>query len=446
MSGYINDEIVVNEMIDRFQNNLPITWDGTKYNETNAWNVLIAAATTGKSISVICRESKDGPSDNTLREQLDVQKWSDKQIEEACNEIFAKSCVGCKWRGSYEVAIDLHEEPFYGKPPEDDSDIIRRGEAKAGTTWFHVFATAYVIRKNRRFTLAATRVRAGDRMLEVANRLKERVEKLGIKVSAYLMDRQFWCAALLWAWKEVPYIIPMRRTGKKESGGGTRPLFEEQESQFTSYSMSHDEYGNFETEVAIVVLPETKEARKKRLLKAKEANDEALKNLAEKTILCEKNPTSGTKCSLTWAKKAQKKTQEKLELEELAEPTVTLCYAINKVKGWSIGRIYHCYRSRFGIESSYRQGRQARFHTSSRKPWFRFLRFGIAHAIRNLWIEIRWFLAEPKQGRGGRKISKKRFTFPSFTLWLAIALCKLMRFEPDILPLAGLPNPLWKKT
>jgi hypothetical protein len=48
------------------------------------------------------------------------------------------------------------------------------------------------------------------------------------------------------------------------------------------------------------------------------------------------------------------------------------------------------YRSRFGIESSYRQMNQARLRTCSRSPELRLLAVAIAFVLRNLWALCRW--------------------------------------------------------
>jgi hypothetical protein len=186
--AYINDEVVVKEAQRRLQAHLPITWEGNQYNPMHAWTVLIGASGMGASIAAVCREGRDAPSDNIVRETLTEQGWDDRIIETACNDLLAHSARQCPWKGCFPVAIDLHEEPFYGQPPADDPEVIRRGEAKAGTTYFHTFATAYVIRQHRRLTLAATRVRAHQSMLEVADRLRQRVEALGIEVQVYLLD------------------------------------------------------------------------------------------------------------------------------------------------------------------------------------------------------------------------------------------------------------------
>ena len=441
--SYINDEVVVKEAQRRLQAHLPINWEGNQYNPTHAWTVLIGGIGMGASIAAVCREGRDAPSGNIVRETLNEQGWDDSLIETACNDLLAQSARQCRWKGYFPVAIDLHEAPFYGKLPEDDPDVIRRGEAKAGTTYFHTFATAYVIRQHRRLTLAVTRVRAHQSMLEVADRLRQRVEELGIKVQVYLLDRQFWTYELQVAWNAIPYIMPIRRTGKKGTQGGTRPLFDLQEGQFTTYTMTPDNQEPLDIEVAVVVLPETKEKRQKRLAKAEAALAQALKRVEEKANLLAEADTVRNKRALTCAKKALGKAQVQLEEERLAKPLTTLCYAINQVANWSLKRIYSTYRVRFGIESSYRQSRQARLFTTSRKAWFRFLIFGLSMILRNLWIEVRWLLGEPKRGRGGRKIAKALFPFPMFLRWLVSAAWKALRFRTWLYPQTELPNSLW---
>jgi hypothetical protein len=341
------------------------------------------------------------------------------------------------------VVIDLHEEPFYGEVPKDDPDVIRRGQAKAGTTSFHTFATAYVSRRHRRFTLALTRVRAHESMLDIADRLRQRVEALGIDVQVYLLDRQFWTYELLAAWQGIPYIMPIRRTGKSGTDGGTRPLFDLKTSQFVTYTMSTKHQDPLDINVAVVVLPETQQERQARLAKAKIACENAQQRVEDKAKALDDNTTAQTKRALSCAKNALAKAQARLEEERMAQVVTTLGYAINRVPNWSLKRIYSTYRGRFGIESSYRQSRQARIFTTSRKPWFRLLVFGLSMMLRNLWLEVRWLLGDPQRGRGGRKIAKGLLPFPMFVRWLVWAAWKALRFKTWLYPQTALPNPLW---
>jgi hypothetical protein len=302
--AYLNDEVVVKEAQRRLQEYLPINWEGTQYNPTHAWTVLIGGVGMGASIAAVCREGHEAPSDNIVRETLNDQGWDDRLMATACNDLLAQSARQCTWKGCFPVAIDLHEEPFYGKLPEDDPEVIRRGEAKAGTTYFHTFATAYVMRRNRRFTLAVTRVRAHESMLEVADRLRQRVEELGIDVQVYVLDRQFWTYELQVAWQAIPSIMPIRRTGKQGTQGGTRPLFDLKESQCVTYTMTPDNRDPLDIEVAVVVVPETKEERHKRLAKAEAHYDKALKRVEEKANVLAEAATARNKRALTCAKKA----------------------------------------------------------------------------------------------------------------------------------------------
>ena len=64
-------------------------------------------------------------------------------------------------RGGLEVAIDTHDEPFYGKTPELRAYTCKT-RAKAGTTHFFRIASAYVIWQNVRLTLALTYVLPED--------------------------------------------------------------------------------------------------------------------------------------------------------------------------------------------------------------------------------------------------------------------------------------------
>ena len=60
--------------------------------------------------------------------------------------------------------------------------------------------------------------------------------------------------------------------------------------------------------------------------------------------------------------------------------------------GWRVGgaptAVRQRYRKRFGIESSYRQMRQARIYTCTRDPRLRLTFVAVALVLRNLWVWI----------------------------------------------------------
>jgi IS4 transposase len=48
------------------------------------------------------------------------------------------------------------------------------------------------------------------------------------------------------------------------------------------------------------------------------------------------------------------------------------------------------YRTRFGIETSYRQREQTRIRTSTRAPLLRLLYVGVALILGNVWAWLHW--------------------------------------------------------
>ncbi|MFM7448019.1 MAG: hypothetical protein ACKO24_05430 [Leptolyngbyaceae cyanobacterium] len=150
------------------------------------------------------------------------------------------------------MAVDLVAVPYYGQPASDPNEV-RRGKAQQGTTYFHVFATAYVIRKNRRVTLALHYVRKNESLVSVLETLKHYLDQRGIKVKLWLADRAFCSvAALKWFDQQPEAIVPMVARGNQDPPSGSRVLFEMQLSQWTDYTMRSDEEGEIQLRVAVV--------------------------------------------------------------------------------------------------------------------------------------------------------------------------------------------------
>ncbi len=78
-----------------------------------------------------------------------------RQQEAELNAALAAAIPAGMPLGGLEVAIDTHDEPFYGKTPELLTYTCS-GQAKAGTTHFFRIASAYVIWREVRLTLALT--------------------------------------------------------------------------------------------------------------------------------------------------------------------------------------------------------------------------------------------------------------------------------------------------
>ena len=94
-----------------------------------------------------------------------------------------------------------------------------------------------------------------------------------------------------------------------------------------------------------------------------------------------------------------------------------LVYAYWGMKPTSYQWVHETYRTRFGIESSYRQMHQARIRTCTRDPLLRLLFVGVALILRNVWVWLHWeVLSHPR--RGGRRLDLAQLPFRAMLSWL----------------------------
>src|SRR5437868_2869130 len=81
--------------------------------------------------------------------------------------------------------------------PRHHAGEVYRGPAKSGTSHFHAYATAYVIRKGQRFTVALAYVRKGQPLRDVVRDLLRQAAKAGVRPRYLLLDRGFWGVGVL---------------------------------------------------------------------------------------------------------------------------------------------------------------------------------------------------------------------------------------------------------
>ncbi len=69
---------------------------------------------------------------------------------------------------------------------------VYRSLAKDGTSHFHAYATAYLVLKGQRFTVALQAVAEGEPLKEVVQRLLKQARSVGVKPRLLLLDRGFY--------------------------------------------------------------------------------------------------------------------------------------------------------------------------------------------------------------------------------------------------------------
>ena len=248
------------------------------------------------------------------------------------------------------VAIALTLIPYHGQPAHDAKEIFR-GEPKSGTTHFHAYATAVVLHKGYRYTLALTHVEYGESMKEVVQRLLAIVRRRGVKIRFLLLDKGFFSVEVIQYLHHARhgFIIPAFVRGRKPKDPKTPPR-------------------------GLRALLKKKNGYYRETLTSGQTKD--------------KKKTSTT---VTICVSSKNYTHEKTGTRRRKK----LLYAVWKIRR-TPKEIRETYRKRFGIETSYRQMNEARIKTCTRDPRLRLLFVGIALVLRNVWVWIHFRFAKRK--------------------------------------------------
>jgi putative transposase len=338
--------------------------EGYQITTSMVLNVLIKAAIDKSSIEAVCEDLVEVVDGNTLREALNrVLTVEDmRQHEAEFNEALA-ACIPVEMpRRGLEMAVDYHDEPYYGKS-EAIRAYVSRGEAKEGTTYFWRIATLYVMWRGVRLTLAVSYVLPGDSPLGVLHRLLKRRATLGFRPKVLYLDKGFCQGDVIQYLQrtKLPAVIACPIRGKKS---GTRALCHGQRAYRTQYTF----WDGTTADLAVV-------------------------------------PT------LTYDKKLKKHCR------------TWLVYVLIHLD-WSAKQAQQRYHRRFGIESSYRQLGELRVHSNSRNVALRFFFLALSLVLLNLWTYLRC-LSTRVIAKGPFRLVVGAFRLSRFRAWLRRAIEQL---------------------
>lgn len=329
----LTSEEVLDFTLDTLLRGMELHINGRKCTAENVYEIILKAAAGQTSVNDVCDDLEGAPNGNTVLGQLHQalpqdlsQLW---RLEAQLNRVLLLNVPGRMLKVRCDTAIDLVLVPYHGEPAKDPEEI-KRSAARAGTTHFHCYATAYMIYRDQRITMALTFVRKSDTMHKIVRRLFKRLDVLGIRMRKVYLDKGFYSIGVIRFLKErdLPFIIPAR-TYKK---GGVSKWFVGHASYSTSYTMRNQKLGTETVDLAI--------ARK-------------------------------------YSKGRYRRKRSKW-----------FAYVTYRVRTHPL-RIFQFYRRRFGIESSYRQMNRVRVRTSSTDPALRLLYVGVAFLILNLWVVLK---------------------------------------------------------
>jgi len=332
------------------------------YDAQDIWDVLIAASVERVTVEMASCLLDDAPCGNTVRsivKEMLAAAGQLAKLEASLNALLVKQLPQKLLRSRLPGAIDITEIPYHGQH-EEDEEMVRRGRAKSGTTHFHCFATLYVVKKNKRYTLAITLMRRSDKALAVLQRLLARGQTLSLRLKRLYLDRGFDNNGVIAYLKQQPFptIIPLVIRGKT---GGTRALLVGRKCYHTSYTRKSVTYDQETFPVHVVCIYSKGRYRRRGLYR-----------FAYVVI-----------------------GQVKMQPRQVADE----------------------YRRRFGIETSYRMMNTVRARTTSKSVQLRLFFVTLAFLLLNLWSYVKWsHLYVPR--RGPRQILHRLLPLARWRLWL----------------------------
>jgi hypothetical protein len=375
------DYIITKDEVHGYANHwldsaLRLEYEGTKCTASTLLQVLLIAAARTMSIFAVCRDLADAPSDQTIRNGLAAALPEMPELERRLNRSLASNLPKALFRKSRTIAIDLTLIPYHGQPLHDKKEIYRSAP-KSGTTHFHAYATAAVVHKGHRYTLALTRVEYGEKMKAVVQRLLEIIRRRGVKVRLLLLDKGFFSVEVISYLKRtrLGFIIPAMARGRKPKGRkkatGLRALAKKNNGYYPHTLTGKVGDKSRSARVTICV--------------------------ASKSYTHKKTGKRGTK---------------------------KLMYVAWKVR-LTPRAIREMYRTRFGIETSYRQMNEALIKTCTRDPRLRLLFVGIALVLRNVWVWLHFKLAKGKWNQEPQ-LFLSLLRFREMLLWIGQVVGRLL--------------------
>jgi putative transposase len=331
-------------------------------------HVLFYSASRLISICAACQRLVNAPSDSTVFNALLATLPGYVELQRRVNRALAGQIPKALRRRRQRLAIDLTLIPYHGEPFADPKEIYR-SLAKSGTSHFHAYASAYVIFRGQRYTVALTPVEKGEAMSDVVKRLLRQAAKASVRPRLLLLDRGFYSVEVIRYLQcaRVPFLMPAIARGRKPKQGqqptGIRAFQTRKKGGWGQHTLTRSKGTPRSVTVSICVYCGNYQGKWKRHGR------------------------------FAWV------------------------YAYWGFQPTSPRWLADTYRTRFGIETSYRQMNQARIRTCTRNPLLRFLFVAIALILRNVWVWYHWeILASPR--RGGRCLRLERLRLETMLVWL----------------------------
>ena len=205
---------IYKRLLSILDRNLPIEIrPNAVYTKQDVFEPVIRAQAENTFIESACRRSRRISSDDVF---YHLSKLSLRDVAGCLNEnvedVFTRVRKENRIAGKVDIAIDVHEIPYYGK---DINIFVLGGKHKSGTNKFYKVITICIVSKGRRYTLAVIPISFFDITVKLLEQLVQIARKY-VDIRYVFLDRGFLSVdsiSMLYH-LAMQFIIPIRRDAK----------------------------------------------------------------------------------------------------------------------------------------------------------------------------------------------------------------------------------------
>lgn len=342
-------------------------------------DALLLAASTLCSLSRVVTRFAFGFGRETARKAVDANLPDLPTLTQGLLDALHFFGSRALRRRAWVVAIDEHRDPFYG---DRSTAAVTGGQKKHGSKYAFGYATCVIVHLRHRFTIGLIALTGGEKPHQVVEALLEQVRRRGLKVRGVVLDSAYDSGdtLLLLQQRGLCYTVPLRKKGGGKGGNNKRNALWDLEAGAVARAEWKTDRGNRPVSTQVVVVQRPGEEGKK------------------------------VYAFGGWGEAEARGQQRRAAL----------------ARRW--------YRKRFGIETSYRQMRQAKAKTTKKDVRYRLLLIGIALILRQAWVWLTAQVARQMRLRPGAWVAL--LPLARMAQWLADSLRSIYKEEKEI-PLAS---------
>ncbi len=211
----LNSKYCIDSVLQPLTSHVTLKINGSLTSE-DVMRTVVSLAVDRNSVHSVSKQYTAVACETSLRYHLKKLNM-DELIRSNENILLQNPLKNLKTGKGYEFAVDLINDPYYGKTDSSNEKYVIRGQAKKSTNSFYSYMSLYITNKNERFTVSVLPVEKDKTMVEYLSYFIDLINKMNFKIKILCLGREFYSVDLFEFLQNngVPHIVPVVKRGEK---------------------------------------------------------------------------------------------------------------------------------------------------------------------------------------------------------------------------------------